>query len=88
LFFIKTKDATERENLIKYLNNKTVNPAFHYLPLHTSKAGKASGRFDGTDTWTTKESERLLRLPMFYNLKPQEIAEITAIIKRFYETKT
>jgi dTDP-4-amino-4,6-dideoxygalactose transaminase len=88
LFFIKTKNATERENLIKYLNNKTIHPAFHYSPLHTSQAGKAFGRFEGTDKWTTIESERLLRLPMFYNLKPQEITEITAIITRFYETKT
>jgi dTDP-4-amino-4,6-dideoxygalactose transaminase len=88
LFFIKTKDATERENLIKYLNNKTIQVAFHYLPLHTSQAGIAFGRFEGTDVYTTKESERLLRLPMFYKLKSQEIAEVTAIIKRFYETKT
>jgi len=87
LFFIKTKNAIERENLIRYLNNKSIYPAFHYLPLHTSQAGKSFGRFEGTDTWTTSESERLLRLPMFYKLRFQEITEITAIIKRFYETK-
>ncbi len=87
IFYLKTKDSTERENLIRYLNNKAIFPAFHYLPLHTSYAGKLFGKFHGEDKWTSIESSRLLRLPMFYTLKKKEILEITDVIKRFYLTK-
>lgn len=87
LFFIKTKDIIERENLITYLNKNAIHPAFHYTPLHTSKAGITFGRFYGQDNFTTEGSERLLRLPMFFKLKLNEVAEIANVIRRFYETK-
>jgi dTDP-4-amino-4,6-dideoxygalactose transaminase len=88
IFFIKCKDFSERNNLIKYLNKSTIFPASHYLPLHSSKAGQNFGRFQGKDKWTTQESLRLLRLPMFYQLTRMEVKEICAVIHRFYETKT
>lgn len=88
LFYLKCKDQNERNNLIKYLNKSTIFPATHYLPLHSSKAGLAFGKFHGEDKWTTQESIRLLRLPMFYQLTRKEIKEICSVIRRFYETKT
>jgi dTDP-4-amino-4,6-dideoxygalactose transaminase len=87
IFYIKTKNTSERDNLIKYLNKNAIHPAFHYLPLHSSSAGVRFGRFYGEDTWTSRESSRLLRLPMFYKLKKKEIKEISEIILRFYSTK-
>jgi dTDP-4-amino-4,6-dideoxygalactose transaminase len=87
LFYIKTKNTSERDNLIKYLNKNAIHPAFHYLPLHSSSAGVRFGRFYGEDRWTSRESSRLLRLPMFYKLKKKEIKEISEIILRFYSTK-
>lgn len=88
LFYVKCKDPDERNNLIKYLNKSTIFPATHYLPLHRSKAGLIFGSFYGEDKWTTKESSRLLRLPMFYKLSRNEVKEICSVIQRFYETKT
>ncbi|HNW96944.1 MAG TPA: dTDP-4-amino-4,6-dideoxygalactose transaminase [Bacteroidales bacterium] len=87
IFYMKCKDETERNNLIDFLNKNTVYPAFHYLPLHSSKAGQAFGIFNGDDLFTTLESSKLLRLPMFYDLNRKEIKEIGKVIKRFYETK-
>lgn len=87
IFYLKCKDSTERYNLITYLNKNIFFPATHYLPLHSSKAGLMYGRFHGEDKWTTKESERLLRLPMFYHLRQKEIKEICKVIRRFYYTK-
>ena len=68
MFYIKTKDLEERTQLISYLKEHGVGAAFHYIPLHTSPAGKRMGRFCGEDKYTTRESERILRLPMYYGL--------------------
>lgn len=87
MFYIKTKDLEERTDLIFYLKGKNINSVFHYIPLHSSPAGKRLGVFHGQDKYTTKESERLLRLPMYYGLK-QEIVELVAEqIKAFYTGK-
>ena len=58
---------------------------FHYIPLHTAPAGKKYGRFHGEDKYTTKESERLLRLPMYYGLKDEEVLKVCEKIKEFYK---
>ena len=63
--------------LLAFLKENGIGSAFHYVPLHSSKAGRRFGRFHGEDVYTTKESERLLRLPMFYNL-PMEDARFAA----------
>ena len=68
MFYIKCKDLEEREGLIKYLKANDILPASHYVPLHSSKAGVIYSEFRGEDRYTTKESERLLRLPMYYKL--------------------
>lgn len=85
MFYIKAKDLDERSRLIQYLKEKGIHATFHYIPLHTSPAGKRFGYFCGEDVYTTKESERLLRLPMFYQLKKDEIEYIVTWICRFYQ---
>ncbi|MGV8906555.1 MAG: dTDP-4-amino-4,6-dideoxygalactose transaminase [Acetobacterium sp.] len=84
MFYIKTKDMVERTALIDYLKDQEILSVFHYIPLHSSPAGKRFGRFSGKDVYTTKESERLLRLPMYYGLKDEEIEFIAGMIKTFY----
>lgn len=85
MYYIKTKDLEERTRLISYLNQNGVNSVFHYIPLHISPAGKKYGEFRGDDKYTTKESERLLRLPLYYGLTRKEIEYIVEQIEKFYE---
>lgn len=85
MFYIKVKDLEERTALSRFLKERGISAAFHYVPLHTSKAGQRFGRFSGPDRYTTKESERLLRLPMYYKLKEEEIGYITDGITDFFK---
>ena len=84
MFYIKTKDIEERTRLDAFLKERGVHAVFHYIPLHTAPAGQKYGRFHGEDKYTTKESERLLRLPMFYKLTEDEVTYITEQVKAFY----
>lgn len=84
MFYIKTKDINERTNLINHLGKNDIMAVFHYIPLHSSPAGKKYGKFFGEDKYTTKESERLLRLPMYYNLSESDIYYIVENINKFY----
>lgn len=84
MFYIKTRDLEERTRLISYLRDNGINAVFHYVPLHSAEAGLKFGRFNGEDKYTTKESERLLRLPLHYNLKEKELEYITESVMRFY----
>lgn len=84
MFYIKTKDMEERSKLIKFLKENEILSVFHYIPLHTAPAGIKYGRFHGQDQYTTKESERLLRLPMYYGLKPEQVDYIISKVKEFY----
>ena len=84
MFYIKTKDLEERQNLIAYLEAKGIKAVFHYIPLHSSPAGRKYGTFYGEDRYTTKESERLLRLPMYYHLEKKDIEFVVDQVKRFY----
>ncbi|MDX1699035.1 MAG: dTDP-4-amino-4,6-dideoxygalactose transaminase [Melioribacteraceae bacterium] len=88
LFYIKTADLRERTALTNYLNKHDIYPVFHYVPLHTSQAGKKFSDFYGNDQYTTKESERLLRLPMYYELSVKEVEWICELIHRFYSEST
>lgn len=85
MFFIKTKDLEERQNLISFLKAKGVGAVFHYIPLHSAPAGKKYGEFFGKDIYTTSESERLLRLPLYYGLKEQDVMYITEQVRKFYK---
>ncbi len=85
IYYIKTKDLAERTKLIEHMKANNILAVFHYIPLHSSPAGKKFGRFFGEDKYTTKESERLLRLPMYYGLKENEIKYIVKMIYRFFD---
>lgn len=87
MFYIKVKDIEERTALIDALKEKGIMAVFHYIPLHTAPAGLAYGRFHGEDVYTTKESERLLRLPMYYGLEPGQVDAICEAVKEFFERR-
>lgn len=84
MFYIKVKDCDERAELINYLKSNEIQTVFHYIPLHTAPAGVKYGRFNGEDKYTTKESERLLRLPMYYGLTIDDVHRVTEHIKKFF----
>ena len=84
MFYIKVEDINERTELISHLKENDIQAVFHYIPLHSSRAGKKFGRFHGEDRYTTKESERLLRLPMYYGLEIENVVYIIEKIKEFY----
>jgi len=84
IFYIKVKDIEERTKLINYLKERGIMATFHYIPLHSAPAGQRFGEFVGEDRFTTRESERLLRLPMFYSLGFFEQEEIISAIREFY----
>ena len=87
MFYIKTADIEERSTLITFLKENGIWAVFHYIPLHTAPAGMRFGRFHGEDEYTTKESERLLRLPMFYALTEDQVTYICDKVKEFYAVK-
>lgn len=84
MFYIKTKDMEERKALISYLKERDIAAVFHYVPLHSAPAGLRFGRFHGEDRYTTKESERLLRLPMYYNLSESDQQKVIDAVQGFY----
>lgn len=85
MFYIKCKDLDERTKLIDFLKKNDISAVFHYIPLHSAEAGLKFGRFNGEDKYTTKESERLLRLPLYYGLKEKDIEFVVSKIKGFYD---
>ena len=84
MFYIKVKDLKEREALQVFLRERGIGSAFHYIPLHSCKAGLKYGRFVGEDINTTKESDRLLRLPMYYKLTKEDVLTVCNAVKEFY----
>lgn len=85
MYYIKVKDLATRTALLKYLREHDVMAVFHYIPLHTSPAGMRFGRFHGEDIYTTRESERLLRLPLFYNLTDEQQSTVIDAVKAFFQ---
>ena len=86
MFYIKTRDLEERQALIQALREQGILAVFHYIPLHSSPAGRKFGRFHGEDRYTTRESERLLRLPMYYSLTEENVNDVVSVIEEFYRT--
>lgn len=84
MFYLKVEDLQTRTALLKHLVYNGILAVFHYVPLHSSPAGMRFGRFSGEDKYTTSESNRLLRLPMFYGLKPEEIEFICDKVYEFF----
>ncbi len=84
LFYVKCRSRQERSELIIYLRERGVESAFHYIPLHSAPAGLRYGHFHGTDRYTTSESEKLLRLPLYYDLTAAQVEYIAEKINAFY----
>lgn len=84
MFYLKTKNLEERTALIEHLKTADIMAVFHYIPLHSAPAGKEFGRFVGEDKYTTKESEKLLRLPFWYGIEKEKITKIISKVNRFY----
>ena len=84
MFWLKAKDLDERTALIDHLKARGVGCAFHYIPLHSSPAGRRFGRFHGEDRYTTSESERLVRLPRYYGLTESDVAAAAGAVRDFY----
>ena len=85
MFYIKAKDIDERTALISHLKANGCAAVFHYIPLHSSPAGVKFGRFHGEDKYTTKESDKLLRLPMYYGLTEEDINIVVKAVYSFYK---
>ncbi len=86
MFWIKCRDLKERTELIDFLKSGGVSSVFHYIPLHSAPAGKKYGRFSGSDQYTTRESERLLRLPLYYGMAREDHQRVCDKVKEFYQS--
>jgi len=86
MFYIKLKDLRQRMDLIEYLKKLGISAVFHYVPLHSSEFGSKVSRFDGEDQFTTLESERIIRLPMWHGIKQTDIQKIIDSIYRYFES--
>lgn len=86
IFFIKLPNIEIRHKLIEFLKSKGILAIFHYVPLHSSTAGKLYSEFVGTDIYTTTESERILRLPIYYGITDNEVDYIIMQITTFFST--
>ena len=84
MFYVKLKNLKERTEFIKYLKENGVQSSFHYVPLHSAPAGIKFGRFDGEDQYTTIESERLTRLPMYYGLTDEDQKKVICNIYSYF----
>lgn len=85
MFYIKVKDLGERTALIEHLTARGIGSVFHYVPLHSAEAGLKFGRFEGVDAFTTPESERLLRLPLWYGLEAADVRSVIEAVKVFWK---
>ena len=84
MFYIKVRDLENRTDLLNFLKENGIQAVFHYVPLHSAPAGRKFGRFNGEDRYTTKESERLVRLPLFYSITDEEVEYIIEKITAYY----
>ena len=87
MFYIKAKDLEERTALIKHLKERGILAVFHYVPLHSAPAGIRFGRFAGEDLYTTSQSDRLLRLPMYFGLTENDRQAVIDAVTEFYNER-
>ena len=83
MFYIKLKNLEERTKFINHMRDNGIGCVFHYVPLHSAPAGKKYCRFNGEDEFTTRESERLVRLPIFYGMTAEDSAYVIKVVKNF-----
>jgi len=86
MYYLKCKDIEQRTSLINHLKENGVWAVFHYIPLHSAPAGEKFGRFNGEDEVTTKDSERLVRLPMYYGMSDADSDKVIEEVTSFYES--
>jgi dTDP-4-amino-4,6-dideoxygalactose transaminase len=84
IYYIKTKNKTDRDGLIAFLKAQGAHSTFHYVPLHSAPAGLKFGRFHGEDRWTTRESERLLRLPLYHRMEETHVTRVANAVREYY----
>ena len=84
MYYIKCKDLDERTKFIDYMKSKDILCVFHYIPLHSAPAGLKYGKFVGKDEYTTRESERLVRLPLYYNISPDDKQKVIKSVLEFF----
>jgi dTDP-4-amino-4,6-dideoxygalactose transaminase len=82
IFYVKVKDLTERTRVLSYMKAEGIGAVFHYVPLHSADGGRKYGEFHGEDRYTTKESERLIRLPMFYGMTHEMIDRVIVAMQQ------
>ena len=87
MFYVKVKDIEERTSIQSFLRENQIYTTFHYIPLHSAPAGIKFGRFNGKDENTTKESERLFRLPMYYGLTKEDCKTVSDYIHKYFEMR-
>lgn len=85
MYYVKLKDLQQRTEFITFLKKRDIQASFHYVPLHSSPAGEKFGRFAGEDEFTTRESDRLVRLPMYYSLTEEDQAAVIAAVEAFFK---
>ena len=84
MYYVKLKDLAQRTEFINFLRDREISSVFHYVPLHSSPAGRRFGRFHGEDVYTTAESDRLVRLPMYYGLTAEDRGRVIAAVMDFF----
>lgn len=84
MFYVKLKDLNQRTDFISFLRSKGVQASFHYVPLHSSPAGERFGRFGGIDEFTTRESDRLVRLPMYYGMDKEDRERVIGAVLDYF----
>ena len=84
MYYLKCADLAERTRLISFMKERGILCVFHYVPLHSAPAGLKFGRFHGEDEYTTRESDRLVRLPMYYGMKEQDRQQVIGSVRAFY----
>lgn len=84
MYYIKLKDLNERQTMIAHLREHGILSVFHYIPLHSAPAGEKFGRFHGEDEFTTKESERIVRLPMYYGISNKDVESVIEGVRSFF----
>ena len=84
MFYIKVKNLDLRTQLIQYLNQNGIGAVFHYVPLHSAPFGNRNSIFSGNDVFTTSESEKIIRLPLFYGMTQEEQIKVISCIKEFF----
>ena len=84
MFYLKLRSLEERSEFISVMKSNNVSCVFHYIPLHSSPAGKRFGEFNGEDEYTTIESEKLVRLPIYYGMEKKDYVRVADLALSFF----